>query len=60
MNETASFRIKTGILNRIRKVAQTERRPLQTQIEIALEQWLDQTPPAVSLPAADGATEAAK
>lgn len=40
--KTKSFRIREDLLERLRQRAQDERRPLQTQAEIALEEWLAQ------------------
>ncbi len=38
--QTESFRIRKDLLDRLRAIAVAERRPLTTQVEIAVEEWL--------------------
>ncbi len=38
--QTESFRIRKDLLDRLRVIAAAERRPLTTQVEIVVEEWL--------------------
>ena len=41
---TESVRVPTAVLDRVRRLAEQERRPLTTQIEILLEMALESAP----------------